>query len=207
MFDAESKPASAAAKILDAEGMDLLFREAHTYYAFRDEPVSHETLRTVYDLFKWGPTSANCCPLRVVFVTSREAKELLMPALSAGNVEKTRGAPVTAVLAYDTKFAEHMPRLFPAVPNVASWFADPQVAQRTAFLSSTLQAGYFILAARACGLACGPMVGFDSEKLDAAFFPDGRFKSTLLLNLGYPAPGGHHPRSPRFAFDEVCVIK
>jgi 3-hydroxypropanoate dehydrogenase len=196
-----------AAKTLDAEGMDILFREAHTYNAFRDEPVTEETLRAVYDLMKWGPTSANTLPLRVVFVRTKEGKGLLAPAIAPNNVAKTMAAPVVAILAYDTQFAESVPRLFPAVPGAAAWFADPAMAAKTAIQGSHLQAAYLIVAARAYGLGCGPMAGFDAGKVDAAFFPDGRFKSILVMNMGYPAPGGHYPRGPRLAFEEVCSFK
>lgn len=194
-------------KTLDEEGKDLLFREAHSYNKFRDEPVSEETLRAVYDLMKWGPTSANTLPLRVVFVRTKEGKSLLEPAMSANNAAKTKAAPVVAILAYDTKFVEYMPRLYPAVPNAASWFADPVAAEKTATQGSNLQAAYLIVAARAHGLGCGPMAGFDANKVNATFFPDGRFKAILVMNLGYPAPSGHHPRSPRLEFEEVCSFK
>jgi 3-hydroxypropanoate dehydrogenase len=192
---------------LSPESLDVLFHNARTHNAWRPEPVSDHTLRELWDLLKWGPTSANCSPMRVAFVKSPEAKELLRPTLMPGNVEKTMKAPVTAILAYDLRFAEHMPRLFPHNPQAASWFADPEFAKVAAFRNGSLQAGYFILAARSLGLDCGPMSGFDNAKLDEAFFPDGRYRSNLLVNLGYGDPQGLYPRAPRLSFDEACSIR
>jgi 3-hydroxypropanoate dehydrogenase len=193
-------------KILSDEGLDLLFREARTHNGWQDKPVSETMLRAVYELAKTGPTSANCSPMRVVFVTSPAAKELLRPALSAGNVEKTMQAPATAIIAYDTEFPEHLPRLFPH-DDARSWFAGkPELVQVTAFRNGTLQGAYFMLAARALGLDCGPMSGFDNAKVDAVFFPGGRVKSNFLCNLGYGDPSKLLRRSPRFEFDEACEI-
>src|SRR5262245_19355987 len=150
---------------------DQLFREARTHNAWLDRPVSDEVLRQLYDLVKWGPTSANCQPARILFLRTREAKERLLPALSPGNVEKTMAAPVTAILAYDECFFERLPRLFPHNPGFRDLFANsPELAQTTAFRNGTLQGGYFILAARSLGLDCGPMSGFDNAKVDAEFF-------------------------------------
>lgn len=191
--------------MLSDAALDQLFRTARTYNGFIDKPVTTDILRQIHDLLRWGPTSANCCPLRVVFVTTAEAKERLRPALSAGNLTKTMSAPVTAILAYDTQFAEHLPRLFPHV-DARPWFANPQVASETAFRNGTLQAAYFMLAARALGLDCGPMSGFDQGKVNAEFFPDGRFKANFICNLGYGDPSSLFDRSPRFDFEDVCQV-
>jgi 3-hydroxypropanoate dehydrogenase len=192
--------------ILDQAGLDLLFTQARTHNAWTDRPVDAGLLHRLYDLLKWAPTSANCSPLRVLFVTSAEAKEKLRPALAQGNLAKTMSAPVVAILAYDNLFYDHLPRLFPHT-DARSWFTgDPAVAQATAFRNGTLQAGYFILAARALGLDCGPMSGFDAAKVNATFFPDGRYQVNFLCNLGYGDPAGLHPRSPRFDFQDACEI-
>lgn len=190
---------------LSDTALDQLFRTARTYNGFLDKPVTDDTLRMVHDLLRWGPTSANCCPLRIVFLKTPGAKERLRPALSSGNLAKTMSAPVTAVLAYDTRFAEHLPRLFPHV-DARPWFANPDVAFETAFRNSTLQAGYFLLAARAVGLDCGPMSGFDQGKVNAEFFADGRFKVNFICNLGYGDPASLFERSPRFDFEDVCQV-
>lgn len=191
--------------MLSDAALDQLFRTARTYNGFTDKPVTTDILHQIHDLLRWGPTSANCCPLRIVFVTTAEAKERLRPALSAGNLAKTMSAPVTAILAYDTQFAEHLPRLFPHV-DARPWFANPQVASETAFRNGTLQAAYFMLAARALGLDCGPMSGFDQGKVNAEFFPDGRFKANFICNLGYGDPSSLFDRSPRFDFEDVCQV-
>lgn len=191
---------------LDQQGRDLLFNEAHTYIKWLDKPIANDTLHALYDLMKMAPTSANCSPLRVVFLSSEDSKQRLKPYLAEGNVEKTMAAPTCAILAMDTQFYEHLPQLFPHT-DAKSWFVgNQQLIDDTAFRNSSLQAAYFILAARAVGLDCGPMSGYDAEKLDQDFFPDGRFKSNLLCNLGYGAPEGYHPRTPRLAFDEACQV-
>lgn len=193
-------------RILGDEALDLLFREARTHNAWADKPVSDTILRAVYELAKMGPTSANCSPMRVVFVKSREAKERLEPALSAGNREKTMKAPATAIVAYDLEFYEHLPRLFPH-EDARSWFVgNPDLIRTTAFRNGTLQGAYLMLAARALGLDCGPMSGFDNAKVDAEFFPNSSIRSNFLCNLGYGDPAGLFPRSPRFEFDEACRI-
>lgn len=195
--------------MIDSQALDALFRNARTANGFVDRPVSDDQLRQVYALMKMGPTSANCQPARIVFVRSPEAKERLRPALSAGNLQKTMLAPVTAIVAYDTQFQEHLPRVFPHDPTAKSWFDGPAktaVREITAFRNGTLQGAYLMLAARAVGLDCGPMSGFDNAKVDAEFFPDGRIKSNFLCNLGYGDPASVFARSPRFAFDEVCSI-
>jgi len=195
--------------MIDDPALDALFRDARTANGFTDAPVTDAQLRQLYDLLKMAPTSANCQPARFVFLRSAQAKERLRPALSAGNLEKTMSAPATAIIAYDTQFHEHLPKLFPHNPAAKSWFDgdDKRAARETAaFRNGTLQGGYFILAARAVGLDCGPMSGFDNVKVDAEFFPDGRFRSNFLCNLGVGDPSKLFARSPRFGFDEVCQV-
>jgi nitroreductase len=193
-------------KRLDDAALDQLFRAARTHNAWLPKPVSDATLRALYDLMKWGPTSANCCPLRIVFVRSREAKERLVACMNPGNADKTRRAPVTAVLGMDMEFYEKLPVLFPHA-DARSWFAGKAAAiESTAFRNSSLQGGYFILAARALGLDCGPMSGFDAAKVNATFFADGRVKVNFVCNLGHGDPAGLFARSPRLAFDDACVI-
>jgi 3-hydroxypropanoate dehydrogenase len=195
--------------MLDANALDTLFRTARTHNGFSDKPVSDEMLRQVHELIKWGPTSANCQPARIVFVRSKAAKEQLAPALSPTNLDKTMKAPLTAIVAYDPKFYEHLPRMFVHNQTAKSWFEGSEkkaFAETTAFRNGSLQGAYFILAARAVGLDCGPMSGFDNAKVDAAFFPDGRFKSNFLCNLGYGDPSKLMPRNPRLTFEEMCRI-
>lgn len=191
---------------IDDAGLDLLFRTARTQNGWLPRPVPEALLREVYDLAKMGPTSANCSPLRVVFVASEEGRQKLAPALSAGNLDKTMQAPVTAILGHDLAFYEHLPRLFPHNQTARGWFEGKPHAEATAFRNSTLQAAYFMLAARALGLDCGPMSGFDAGKVDAAFFPEGRVKTNFICALGYGDPAKIFARSPRFAFEEVCRI-
>ena len=187
--------------------LDQLFRKARTHNAFLDRPVPEATLRALYDLLKWAPTSANSNPARFVFVTSDAARERLRPALSPGNLDKTMAAPVTVIVGYDLAFYEKLPVLFPHV-DARSWFAGkPDHILTTAFRNGTLQGGYLILAARALGLDCGPMSGFDNAKVDAAFFPDGTVKSNFLCNLGYGDPEKLMPRHPRLPFEEACRIE
>lgn len=192
--------------ILSDAGMDLIFREGRTHSAWRDQAVSDVLLEAVYDLAKMGPTSANCSPMRAVYVRSPEAKARLKPALSEGNVEKTMAAPATAIIAYDLEFHEQLPKLFPHA-DARSWFTGKaDHIRETAFRNGSLQGAYFILAARSLGLDCGPMSGFDNALVDQAFFPDGKVKSNFLCNLGYGDPDKLHPRSPRLAFDEACQV-
>jgi 3-hydroxypropanoate dehydrogenase len=193
--------------LLSDADLDTIFRQARTHNDFTDQPVSDVILEAVWDLTKMGPTSANCSPMRVVFVKSAGAKEKLKPALSPGNREKTMKAPVTAILAMDMQFYDLLPQLFPHNPQARSWFAeDPAVAEETAFRNATLQAGYFILAARALGLDCGPMSGFDQAQVNDAFFPEGRVRVNFLCNLGYGSGRDMFPRSPRLLFREACSI-
>ena len=186
--------------------LDQLFREARSYNAFSGE-VSDDTLRQVFDLMKLGPTAANQCPARWLFVRSPEAKDRLVPTVSSGNAAKVRSAPVTAVVAYDLDFHEHLPRLFPHA-DAKAWFAGEQAGREApARLNAALQAAYFMLAARALGLDCGPMNGFDPAMTDAAFFADQpSWRSFMLINLGQGDQASVFERLPRFAFDEVARI-
>jgi 3-hydroxypropanoate dehydrogenase len=191
---------------LDEETMAQLFTQARTHNGWVDRPVPDSLLRQAVDIAKWGPTSANCSPMRVVFVRSAEAKARLEPALSAGNRDKTMAAPATAIVAYDLDFPHHLPRLYPAA-DAKSWFlGNDALIHQTAFRNGTLQAAYLILALRALGLDTGPMSGFDNSKVDAEFFPDGAVKSNFLINIGYGDEGKLYPRGPRFAFDEIASI-
>ncbi|HXZ93281.1 MAG TPA: malonic semialdehyde reductase [Burkholderiales bacterium] len=195
--------------MIDSQAFDVLFRAARTQNGFLDRPVTDEQLRQIYDLMKWGPTTQNSQPMRIVFVRSQQAKQKLAPALSPGNLDKTMKAPVTAVIAYDTRFYDHLPRTFPNNPAAKNNYEGEEKkahVERTALRNSSLQGAYFIIAARALGLDCGPMSGFDNAKVDAAFFPDGRFKSNFLINLGRGDPSKIFPRNPRFEFDEVCKV-
>ena len=194
-------------KVVSNDDLDLIFRNARTHSAWQDRPVEDALLRQVYDLAKMGPTSANMCPMRIVFVKSREAKERLKPALHEGNVDKTMAAPVTAIVGMDIHFFEQLPRLFPHA-DAKAWFKDlpENVLEYTALRNGSLQGAYFILAARALGLDCGPMSGFDNAKVDAAFFAGTTVKSNFLCNLGYGDPSKLHPRSPRLAFEEACKV-
>ncbi len=192
--------------ILNDAGLDLLFRDARTHNGWTDKEVSDVLLQAIFDLAKMGPTSANCSPQRIVYVKTQAGKEKLKPALMAGNVEKTMAAPVTAILGYDLEFYEQLPKLFPHT-DARSWFlGNDDLIEATAFRNGSLQGAYFILAARALGLDCGPMSGFDNAMVDQAFFPDGKVKSNFICSLGYGDPSKLFPRSPRFDFDEVCKI-
>lgn len=191
---------------LDDAGLDLIFRNARTHNGWLDRPVEPALLRRIYDVARMGPTSANCSPQRIVFVASKEAKERLKPALSEGNRDKTMAAPVTAIFAYDLTFYEHLPRLFPHNPTARDWFAGKPHAEATALVNGTLQAAYFMITARAFGLDCGPMAGFDKAVVDQAFFPEGTWKSNFLCNLGYGDASKLFPRSPRLDFEEACKV-
>ena len=194
--------------ILNDADLNLLFLEARTHNAWLPRPVEDTLLRRIYETARMAPTTANSQPMRVVFVKSPEAKERLRPALSAGNLEKTMAAPVTAIIAYDLEFYEKLPKLMPHV-DARSWFAGAPAErrERVAFQSGTLQGAYLLIAARALGLDCGPMGGFDNAKVDAEFFPDGKWKSNFLMNLGYGDPAKVHPRNPRLDFEEACRIE
>ncbi len=193
--------------MLDASGLDLLFREARTHNRFTDQPVTDDELRALYDLLRLGPTSANCSPARYLFLRTQEAKRRLAPALSGGNYEKTMTTPVTVIVAYDPKFYEKLPRLFPHNPEAMSWFTEnDSLAAVTAFRNGTLQGGYLILAARALGLDTGPMSGFDNAMVDELFLTDRGWRSNFLCNIGHGDPAGLYPRSPRLDFDDACVL-
>jgi 3-hydroxypropanoate dehydrogenase len=193
-------------KNLDDRALDVLFRDARTHNGWQDKGVADSLLRALFDLLKWGPTSANCLPMRVLFVKTKEAKERLKPHLMEGNIAKVMAAPVTAIIGYDLKFYEHLPKLFPHT-NAKSWFVgNEKLIHDTAFRNGTLQGGYLILAARALGLDCGPMSGFNIDGVKAEFFPDDDVMPNFICSLGYGDPSKLFPRSPRFDFDDVCKI-
>jgi len=192
--------------VLNDAALDQLFRTARTHNGWLDKPVTDDQLRAIYELMKWGATSANSCPARIVFIKSKEAKEKLGQAISDGNRAKTLAAPVTALVATDYAFYEKLPQLFPHV-DAKSWFVGNQaLIDTTAFRNATLQGAYLMLAARALGLDCGPMSGFDNAKLDELFFAGTTVKSNFLINLGYGDAAALFPRSPRLSFDEAASI-
>src|SRR6058998_1867661 len=206
---------------IDETALDTLFREARTYSTWQPRPVTDQTLGDLYDLLKWAPTSANSAPARFAFLRTREAKERLRPALAPLNVQKTMTAPVTVIVAYDMKFYQQLPKLFPHNPGMVKLFeANPDLVETTAKRNSTLQGAYLIMAARALGLDCGPMSGFDNAKIDKEFFgagkecvgceqeffPEGQVRSNFLCNLGYGDHSKLLPRGPRFDFGEVCTL-
>jgi 3-hydroxypropanoate dehydrogenase len=206
---------------VDDTALDILFREARTYSKWQSRPVTDEMLGDLYELLKWAPTSANASPARFAFLRSREAKERLRPALAPLNVQKTMAAPVTVIVAYDLKFYEHLPKLFPHNAGMAKLFErNPEMMETTAKRNSSLQGAYLIMAARSLGLDCGPMSGFDHSKVDdeffaagkpcfgcdQEFFSEGHVKSNFLCNLGYGDPAGLHPRLPRLTFGEACSL-
>ena len=193
-------------RIADGSALSIMYEAPRTHSAWQDRPVSEDVLRAAWDLAKMGPTSANCSPARIVFVVSREAKEKLKPALSEGNVAKTMAAPATAIFGYDLAFYERLPELFPHT-DARSWFVgNDKLIETTAFRNATLQSGYFILAARALGLDCGPMSGFDNAKVDEAFFAGTSIRSNFLCNLGYGDASKLRPRNKRLSFEEACRI-
>ena len=204
----QSVPSSVGAikAPISQEALDQLFRDARTHSTWLPEPVPVELLHKAYELARLGPTSANGSPARFVFLTSPGAKALLKPVLAPGNVDKTMAAPVTVIIAWDTQFHQHLPRLFPQFDMRSYFVGNHTLINETAFRNSSLQAAYFILAARALGLDCGPMSGFNADKLNAEFFPDGKWKVNLLCNLGYGDPSKLHPRNPRLNFEEASVI-
>lgn len=194
------------AHAVNDDGLDILFREARTQNKWQDRPVSPTLLMAIYDLLRWGPTSANMSPARILFLVSPEAKARLEPFLSAGNRDKTLAAPATAILGYDLGFPDTLPKLFPHAPDAKTWFTDPEQIEKHAFRNGSLQGAYFIMAARAVGLDCGPMSGFDNAGVDGEFFAGTQVKSNFLCNVGYGDPAGLFPRSPRLSFDEACKI-
>ena len=195
--------------MLDNQSLDIIFGAARTQNSLSGS-VTDEQLRQLYDIVKWGPTTMNTQPMRIVFLRSAAAKEKLKPALSPGNLDKTMGAPVTAIIAFDLHFYENLPKAFPNNPNARAIFAGEEKkahAQTTAMRNGSMQGAYFIIAARALGIDTGPMSGFDNAKVDAAFFPDGRWKSNFLCNLGKGDPSKIFPRNPRLSFEEACRIE
>lgn len=202
------------------DALDILFRQARSHNAWLDKPVEESTVRQLYEVLRWGPTSANSCPARFIFLRSKRSKERLRPALSPGNVEKTMTAPITVIVAYDLTFYEKLPRLFPHNPAMREVFAkNPQLIESTAKRNSSLQGAYLMLGARGLGLDCGPMSGFDNSKVDEEFFgagkceeceqeifPEGHVKSNFLCNLGYADRTKLNPRSPRLEFSEACSL-
>jgi 3-hydroxypropanoate dehydrogenase len=190
---------------LDDAALDTLFRNARTHEAFADTPVTDETLQAVYELLKLGPTSGNTSPGRFLVIRTPEAKEKLRPALSLGNLDKTIAAPLTIVVAYDPFFHNKLPELYPAA-DLKGWYAgNPDLLEETGFRNSTLQGAYFLLAARALGLACGPMSGFDRQKVDRAFFSASSWKSNFLINLGYPKGEDLPARLPRLTYEQAVL--
>lgn len=189
---------------VDDASLDVIFRNARTIRRWTARPVAEATLRAVYDLLKLGPTSGNCCPARIVFVTSEAGKERLRPCLIPSNVEKTMTAPVTAVIGHDLEFYEELPRLYP-FEDARSWFVGNQpLIEATAFRNGSLQGAYLIVACRSLGLDCGPMSGFDNAKVDQAFFAGTSVRSNFLCNIGYGDRTGLAPRAPRLEFEEAC---
>jgi 3-hydroxypropanoate dehydrogenase len=208
-------------EMLNDASLDRLFREARSHNAWLERPVSDDTLRQVYDLMKWGPTSANSSPARIVFIRTLDGKQRLVPALAPGNVQKVMTAPVTAIIAYDLKFYDKLPQLFPHNPRMRDQYArSPELVEVTARRNSSLQGAYLIIAARALGLDCGPLSGFDNAKVDEQFFgagqpregceqeffPEGHVKSNFLCNLGYGDYSKLFPRGPRLTFSEACSL-
>jgi 3-hydroxypropanoate dehydrogenase len=204
----QSKPSSVVAikSPISSEAVDQLFREARTHSAWLPEPVPVALLRKAYELASLGPTSANASPARFVFLTTPGAKARLQPALAPGKVEKTMAAPVTVIVAWDKEFYEKLPKLFPHADIRSHFVGNQALIDESAFRNSSLQAAYFILAARALGMDCGPMSGFDANKLNAEFFPDGKWKANLLCNLGYGDSSKLFPRNPRLDFEEAAVV-
>ena len=194
-------------KALDDTTRDVIFRESRTANGYAGDKIAAAVLRQMYDLLKMGPTSANCCPARFLFVISPDAKEKLKPCISQGNMEKTMSAPVTAIVGYDTKFFEQLPELFPHAPDAKTWFtSSPAFAEETAFRNGSLQGAYLIIAARMFGFDAGPMSGFDQAAVNAAFWPDGQVEVNFLCNIGVGDDSKVFPRNPRLSFERACQI-
>ncbi len=191
---------------LDDVALDQVFRAARTRNGWSSEPIPESLLRELYELARWGPTAANSNPARVVFAVSAEAKDKLASVSMGSNQAKIRQAPATAIIGYDLDFPETLPRLFPPAPGMKDTFTDPAMTETVAFRNASLQGAYFIIAARALGLDCGPMSGFDNAKVDALFFAGTRIKSNFLCSIGHGTEENLFPRLPRFAFDEACKI-
>lgn len=192
---------------LDSQALGQLFGEARTHGAWLARAVDPRLLREIYDLMKWGPTSANSCPGRILYVTSQAAKDRLIPCMSPGNVDKTRNAPVTALIAADSQFYERMNVLFPIADLAPEFRRDPKGAEIAALRNSSLQGAYFMLAARALGLDCGPMLGFDAERVNQTFFANSTWRVNFICNLGYGDKSRLHPRLPRLSFEEACRVE
>ncbi len=190
---------------LDPSAQDLLFLQAQTANAFTDAPVTDAQIKAIYDLIKWGPTGMNSQPLRIVLVRSPEARKRLVQRMAPGNRAKTLAAPLVAVLATDLDFHDELPKTFPVFPGARDAYADEERRSRAAYSSALLQAGYFIVGVRAAGLAAGPMEGYDAEGIEADFFPDGRHRVLLVVNLGQPSDQAFRPRQPRLDYDEVVT--
>ena len=213
MTDLDISPADLAAFEADFDRplaisprvQDLLFRDARTGYAFTDEPVTDDEMRAIYDLIKWAPTSMNSQPLRIVLIRTPEARARLLGHVSEGNKAKTASAPLVAVLAADLDFHEELPKIFPVNPGARNGFANEERRERAAVFNASLQIGYFLIGVRAAGLVAGPMGGFDADGVAAEFFPDGRHKALLVVNIGHPADSAFRPRLPRLDFDEVVA--
>lgn len=193
-------------QILNDESLDILFRDARTYSTWHNKEVSDVTLQAIYDLAKMGPTSMNCSPMRVIFVKSADMKDKLATTLAEGNVEQTMNAPVTAIIGFDMAFYEHLPKLFPHMDGKSYFEGKQDLIEETAMRNGSLQGAYFIMAARSLGLDCGPMSGFNAEKVNDLFFGGTSYQVNFLCNLGYGDESGLYPRSPRFTFDEACEI-
>ncbi len=202
----QAQETAAHSTTISSDILDQLFRQARTHSTWLPKRVPVEVLHEVYELARWGPTSANSSPARFVFLESEAAKARLLPALSPGNVEKTKTAPVTVIVAWDTEFYEKLPQLFPHADMRSYFVGKPSLIDETAMRNGSLQGGYFILAARALGLDCGPMSGFDAAKVNAEFFPDGKWKANFLCNLGYGDGSKLFPRNPRLEFNEACRV-
>ncbi|MEN9559713.1 MAG: hypothetical protein RLZZ502_924 [Pseudomonadota bacterium] len=192
--------------MIDQHALDTLFAHAHTLANFSVQPVSDDTLRAIYDTVKWAPTSMNCQPARYLFLRPGQGRAPLLDCLSPGNVDKTRVAPITVICAQDTRFYEHFPQIWQGEGTDKKFAANPAMAASTGNKSALLSMGYFILAARAHGLHCGPMGGFNAQKVNAAFFPDGRYQAELIINMGYGDPATASPRNARLPFETACQI-
>jgi 3-hydroxypropanoate dehydrogenase len=194
------------AHILSDQDLDTIFRQARSYNRWSPEPVTTVQIQAIYDLLRYGPTSANCAPARFVFVTSAEGKAKLVDCVSEGNKVKVEQAPCTIIIGMDRNFAEKLPQLFPHEPTAKHWFSAPAVSEATMFRNATLQGAYLMIAARALGLDCGPMSGFDAEKLNAAFFAGSSVLANFICAIGHGTQERLFPRSPRLAFEEACTI-
>ena len=203
-FDLDALEHAGSAPLeLSPAAQSLLFRDAHTASGFADEPVSDAQLKAIWDLVKWAPTAMNSQPLRIVLARSPEARERLVRHMAEGNKAKTASAPLVAILAADLDFHDELPRVFPVAPGAKHAFADPERREQTAHLNTALQIGYLLIGLRAAGLAAGPMAGFDADAVSRDFFPDGRHRALIVVNIGHPTSGSYRPRQPRLDYDEV----